>query len=134
MSHFWKIWGFGILQLREASALSTKGFREKLQGKIFSREECAIKFSLWKQYCNWKFEYGKYVFNKRPLSRFTLNCFHYPDFHIHLLPFSRLYYGTFFLFPEFKYQLMCTFTCNLYLLPIQQICKRGNPTSRFMKY
>ena len=45
------------------------------------------------------------MFNIRPLSRFTLTCFHYPDFHIQLLPFSRLYYGTYFAFPEFKYQL-----------------------------
>ena len=119
MSHFWKFWDFGIFQLREASALSTKSFSEKLQRKIFfSMEACAIKFPLWKQYCNWKSEYGKYVFNIRPLSRFTLTCFHYPDFDIHLLPFSRLYCGTYFLFPEFKYQLMCALTCNLYILPI----------------
>ena len=35
MSHFWKFWDFGIFQLREASALSTKSFSEKLQGKFF---------------------------------------------------------------------------------------------------
>ena len=95
-----------------------KVLAKNYKGKFFSREACAIKFPLWKQYCNWKSEYGKYVLNIRPLSRFTLTCFHYPDFDIHLLPFSRLYYGTYFLVPDFKYQLMCPLTCNLYILPI----------------
>ena len=67
-----------------------KVLAKNYKGNFFSREACAIKFPLWKQYCNWKSEYGKYVFDIRPLSRFTLTCFHYPDFHIQLLPFSRI--------------------------------------------
>ena len=103
--------GKQVLFLRKVLAKNYKG-------KFFPREACAIKFPLWKQYCNWKSEYGKYVFNICPLSRFTLACFYYPDFGILLLPFSRLYYGTYFLFPELKYQLICALTCNLYILPI----------------
>ena len=95
-----------------------KFWRKITRGNFFSREACAIKFPVWKQYCNWKSEHWKHMFNIRPLSTFTLTCFHYPDFDIHLLPFSRLYYGTYFLVPDFKYQLMCALTCNLYILPI----------------
>ena len=53
--------GKQVLFLRKVLAKNYKG-------KFFPREACAIKFPLWKQYCNWKSEYGKYVFNIRPFS------------------------------------------------------------------